>query len=83
MVKQLNLTPREVASWKQLTEREVTQLSCPQCEALMINGVFCHETDCPNENSRYDLDSGAWIKQYKCFECGFLHDVETSCQEED
>ena len=21
---------------------------CDQCEALMINGVFCHETGCPN-----------------------------------
>lgn len=20
---------------------------CPQCEAVMINGLFCHETGCP------------------------------------
>ena len=22
---------------------------CPQCEALMINGVYCHETGCPDK----------------------------------
>jgi hypothetical protein len=22
--------------------------SCNQCEALMINGIYCHETGCPN-----------------------------------
>jgi hypothetical protein len=22
---------------------------CDQCVALMINGVFCHETGCPNK----------------------------------
>ena len=22
---------------------------CTQCEALMINGVYCHETGCPNQ----------------------------------
>lgn len=34
---------------------------CDQCEAAMINGVFCHETGCPN----------SWKDQAKaCFECG-------------
>ena len=23
-------------------------MHCDQCEAVMINGVFCHETGCPN-----------------------------------
>jgi len=23
-------------------------MRCNQCEAMMINGVFCHETGCPN-----------------------------------
>ena len=25
---------------------------CSQCEALVINGVACHETGCPNETIR-------------------------------
>lgn len=23
-------------------------MSCPSCEALMINGVYCHEQGCPD-----------------------------------
>jgi hypothetical protein len=39
------------------------QERCDQCEALRINGVYCHETGCPN----------AW-KQAKgyCDNCGEL-----------
>lgn len=34
---------------------------CKSCEALMINGVLCHETGCPD----------AWKgKQKECRECG-------------
>jgi hypothetical protein len=43
-------------------------MRCDQCEALMINGVFCHETGCPNRKARY-ID-GAWVKFYECRECG-------------
>jgi hypothetical protein len=25
------------------------RVTCDQCEALMINGVFCHESGCPNQ----------------------------------
>lgn len=25
------------------------RVRCSQCEALVINGVACHETGCPNE----------------------------------
>jgi hypothetical protein len=28
-------------------ERSI-RVSCSQCEALVINGVACHETGCPN-----------------------------------
>jgi len=45
----------------------------------MINGLFCHETGCPNQNSRYDEDSGEWIKQFKCRECGFMVDAGEGC----
>lgn len=52
---------------------------CNQCEALMINGVFCHETGCPNTKARYDSESGEWIKQYKCFTCGCMADEGSNC----
>ena len=34
---------------------------CGQCQAIMINGVYCHETGCPNQH----LDT---IRQ--CLWCG-------------
>ena len=35
--------------------------SCDSCQALMINGVYCHEQGCPN----------AWKnKRVECRECG-------------
>ena len=58
---------------------EINPVRCDQCEALMINGVFCHETGCPNVNARYDADSGEWIKQRKCFECGGTVDADAEC----
>ena len=36
-------------------------IRCDQCEAAMINGVFCHETGCPN--SRKTWEDGEWIKE--------------------
>jgi hypothetical protein len=36
---------------------------CPQCEALMINGLFCHEHGCP----QLRVDAGR-----TCPECGTL-----------
>ena len=33
--------------------------SCDQCEALMINGVYCHEQGCPNTNKI--KQDGEWI----------------------
>lgn len=54
-------------------------IRCNQCEALMINGAFCHETGCPNTRSRFDAESGEWIKQRKCFECGCTVDADDPC----
>lgn len=45
----------------------------------MINGVFCHETGCPNTKARYDSESSEWIRQRKCFECGCIVDVDEPC----
>lgn len=33
--------------------------SCDQCQACMINGVYCHETGCPNTR-KVKID-GEWI----------------------
>ena len=33
---------------------------CNQCEALVINGVFCHEHGCPNEKKEF-VD-GEWVE---------------------
>jgi hypothetical protein len=49
-------------------------MNCDQCQALMINGVFCHETGCPN-----DRESGEWIKQRECFDCGCTVDADDPC----
>jgi hypothetical protein len=45
----------------------------------MIQGVFCHETGCPNQNSRWDAESETWIKQRKCWECGCNVDASDPC----
>ena len=54
-------------------------MRCNQCEALMINGRFCHETGCPNTKARYDVDTDTWIKQRKCFDCGCYVDTDDPC----
>lgn len=43
---------------------------CDQCEASRINGVFCHETGCPNSRKTWDADRQEWVKFVKCFTCG-------------
>lgn len=45
----------------------------------MIQGVFCHETGCPNSKSRWDPEEGRWVKQRKCFECGCTVDADDPC----
>ena len=55
------------------------RMHCNQIEMLSINGVACHETGCPNMGARWDRESEEWIKQRKCFECGFTFDADTDC----
>jgi hypothetical protein len=38
-------------------------MSCNQCQAMMINGVYCHETGCPNTH-KVKID-GEWIEPEK------------------
>jgi hypothetical protein len=57
----------------------MAKVNCDQCSASMINGVFCHETGCPNQKKRYDAEEDCWIAQYNCLECGNMCDEGTNC----
>ncbi len=52
------------------------RIKCNQCNSAYINGIFCHETGCPNTNSRYDAEDEVWIPVYECRECGFEVDMD-------
>lgn len=54
-------------------------MRCDSCEALMIQGMFCHETGCRRINARYDGYEERWINQRKCFECGCMVDYDNLC----
>lgn len=45
-------------------------MQCDQCEALMINGVFCHEHGCPNTRKAWNAITETWETEYTCPECG-------------
>lgn len=62
-----------------MAKAKAARIRCTQCEALMINGIFCHELGCPNTRARYDESTGDWIKQYECFTCGCMADVDSNC----
>lgn len=44
-------------------------MKCDQCEALMINGVFCHETGCPNSGKKWDMFEERWVSVRYCSDC--------------
>ncbi len=54
-------------------------MRCDQCEAAMINGIFCHEHGCPNACKRYEPAGDVWITQRKCPECGYVVDYDVEC----
>lgn len=54
-------------------------LTCDSCQMLSINGVACHENGCRHQGSRFDRESGEWIKQRKCFTCGCTVDADDPC----
>ncbi len=56
---------------------------CNQCEAAMINGVFCHETGCPNERKAWVAEREEWVRYVKCFECGCDVEVGEHCDCQD
>jgi hypothetical protein len=53
---------------RSIRQSRIGYTRCDQCEAAMINGVFCHETGCPNSRKRF-ID-GEWVRVRECFECG-------------
>jgi hypothetical protein len=50
-------------------DREEKRMHCDQCNACMINGIFCHETGCPNSKKKWE--DGEWVRYHDCFECGY------------
>lgn len=52
-------------------------MRCNQCEALMINGIYCHEIGCPNKGAR--VIDGEWVKYFQCRECGCDARADTGC----
>jgi hypothetical protein len=52
---------------------------CDQCEALVINGFYCHETGCPNTHKVFR--NGEWIPVRECKECGCEVYGDASCCE--
>ncbi len=53
-------------------------MHCDQCEALMINGVFCHETGCPNSRKTWVSNRG-WVRFLECSACGSDVEEGTTC----
>jgi len=57
-------------------------ITCDQCQLLSINGMACHELDCPNSRARW-ID-GEWVRVRTCFECGCkVRADETCCTQDD
>jgi len=57
----------------------INPIHCGECEAARINGVFCHETGCPNQKKTWLADRGEWVLFIACFECGFDVEEGTYC----
>ncbi len=38
----------------------MAKVKCNQCAPLMIQGVFCHETGCPNSRKVWNPDEEVW-----------------------
>jgi hypothetical protein len=44
-------------------------IHCDQCQALMINGTFCHETGCANARKTWNGEE--WVRMVKCLNCDY------------
>lgn len=66
-----------VADEHQEWEEASTSARCDQCEALMINGVYCHEQGCRNETHECKECGGLCPKRQRlCDECSADPGVE-------
>jgi hypothetical protein len=54
-------------------------MKCNQCYAARINGLFCHETGCPNAKKTWLQGRHKWVLILKCFECGCDVEEGTAC----
>ena len=57
--------------------------SCNQCEAAMINGVFCHETGCPNSKKTWVEERQEWVRFVDCRSCGADVEQGETCRCDD
>lgn len=53
-------------------------MTCDQCQATRINGVFYHEIGCPNSRKTWVPGRG-WVQFVECRECGDDVEVGTFC----
>lgn len=49
------------------------RIKCDQCNPAMLQGIFCHESGCPNMHKKYNPESESWDNVYKCRECESEH----------
>lgn len=54
---------------------------CNQCDSTTVNGVYCHESGCPNQDKKYNHESESWESVYTCAECGSEYDSAESAGE--
>jgi hypothetical protein len=54
-------------------------IQCDSCQAAMINGVFCHETGCPNAKKTWIPEESQWARFFECRECGSMIREGESC----
>ena len=77
----VNLSNAEQNAINRVDWSEALQPSihCDQCEALMINGLFCHETGCPNSRKTWLPERGEWVLFLDCRVCGYPVEVGELC----
>lgn len=55
-------------SWDEIyDEEDMPRVHCDRCQVLVINGLACHETGCPD--SHVDPSTGKGYR-HKCCDCG-------------
>lgn len=59
--------------------RAVLPAVCDQCRWAWVNGMFCHETGCPNQKKTWVAERGEWVRFVECRECGCEVETGTVC----